>query len=330
MAANAQFDIDKFDVVREAVAAERRIRKYVLETPLQRSLSLSKLAKADVFLKLECLQHTGTFKLRGAMNKLLVLSPGQLAKGAVTASTGNHGLAVSYGAHLLKTEAVIYVPETVSRKKRDLIETFAARTIVHGRDNCEAQAAAREFAQKSDMVFVAPYNDQDVIAVQGSIGVEVERQREKRSIDAVFVCVGGGGLISGMGGYMKEAMPGIRTYGCSPANSAGMIASIKAGHIVEIERKPTLSDGSAGGSIVPGSITFDLCRKYVDEFALVTEDEIKDALLWFLDSHHLLIEGSAAVPIAVFMRMKEQFEGKTVVILLCGSNITLETLRSIL
>lgn len=324
------FDIEKYDLLREATIAERRIRNYVNLTPLQRSLPLSKIADCNVLLKLECLQHTGSFKIRGAMNKLLSLSPGQLKKGVVTASTGNHGLAVSYGADSLDARCVVFVPETVSQKKRDAIEALGARTMVHGADNCMAQIAAREFAASKEMVFIAPYNDPDVVAGQGSIGVEIIRQCREKNFDAIFICLGGGGLISGISGYLKNVMPGIRVYGCSPANSAGMIESINAGRIVEIETKTTLSDGSAGGSVVPGSITYDLCRKYVDDFDTVTEDEIRKALLWFLDTHHLLIEGSAAVPIATLIRKKAQLKGKNVIVLLCGANITLETLSSIL
>ena len=149
------FDIDTFDLLKEATMAERRIRKYVKATPLQQSLHLSRMAGCNVFLKLECLQHTGSFKVRGAMNKLLTLSPGQLNKGVVTASTGNHGLAVSYGAHLLDARCVVFVPETVSQKKKDAIEDLGSRTMVHGADNCMAQSAARDYAAANEMVFIA-------------------------------------------------------------------------------------------------------------------------------------------------------------------------------
>ena len=162
------------------------------------------------------------------------------------------------------------------------------------------------------MVFVAPYNDLKVVAGQGTIGIELSRQIDYA--DAVFICVGGGGLISGIAGYLKPIWQKVEVVGSSPANSAAMIESIRCGRIVEIETKRTLSDGSAGGSIVPGSITFELCRSIVDRLETVSEEEIRDRLRTFIETHHLLIEGSAAVPVATLLRSGKEYQGKKITV----------------
>lgn len=316
------------NLAQEVVKAEKRIRDSVRKTYLERSDYLSEQTGANVYLKMECMQYTGAFKLRGAMNKMLTLTAEQRAKGVITASTGNHGFAVCHGANVLDMKAVVFVPETVPEFKKRKMQQMGAVVMVSGRDNCQAQAAAREYAAKHDLVFVAPYNDPMVVAGQGTIGFEIAEQIDH--VDVVMVCLGGGGFTSGVGGYLKSVWPNIDVIACSPENSCGMITSIRAGKIVEIVKKETLSDGSAGGSIVPGSITFDLCRKYVDHFETLNEDEIRDALRTFIATHHLLIEGAAAVPIAALLRSGRKYEGKTVVIVLCGSNISTEMLRSVL
>ena len=316
------------DLAWEVIQAEKRIQGRVRQTYLQRSAFLSEQTGAEVYLKLECLQYTGSFKLRGAMNKLLSLTPEERRAGAVTASTGNHGMAVTHCLQELDMTGTIFVPQTVSEDKKQAMAKMGPEVIVSGTDNCQAQAAARAYAQEHGMIFVAPYNDFQVVAGQGTIGVEVSRQLDRA--DAIFVCLGGGGLISGVAGVMKTIWPDVEMVGCSPANSAGMIESINAGKIVEIKIKRTLSDGSAGGSIVPGSITFDFCRHLVDRFEKVSEDEIRENLKLFIDKHHLLIEGSAAVPVTTLLRSGKVYQGKTVVIVICGSNINPKTLKSVL
>jgi len=319
---------DVGELARASRDAARRLRGRVRATEARRSEYLSAMSGARVYLKLECLQYTGAFKLRGAMSRLLAMSDDERTRGAVTASTGNHGRAVAYGCRALGMRAVVFVPETVTVDKKKAIEGFGAEVHVAGGDNCQAQAHARAYAAEQGMVMVPPYNDAHVVAGQGTIGVELVEQ--VGNIDAALVCVGGGGLVSGIGGYLKWALPKVKIYGCSPRNSAAMIECIHAGEIVTVETSPTLSDGSAGGNIVPGSITFDLCRELVDTFDTVTEEEIRDALLLFLKTHHILIEGSAAVPIATFLRRKDEFKGKDVVIVLCGANIDIDTLQSVL
>ncbi|MBE7551950.1 MAG: threonine/serine dehydratase [Anaerolineales bacterium] len=311
----------------EATQAEQRIRPFIHETPLEPALALSQRGQSHVYLKLENLQPTGSFKLRGAMNKLLTLTPEQHAQGIVTASSGNHGAAVAYGLSRLGLQGKIFVPENASPVKVEMIRRFGAEVHPYGDDSGLTELYARDYAGQYGRVYISPYNDEQIIAGQGTIGVELARQLDP--IDAVFVTIGGGGLISGIAGYLKAARPGIKVIGCLPENSPVMAESVKAGRIIEIESLPTLSDGSAGG-IEPGAITFELCQKWVDDYVLVSEEEIKAAMRLVIETQHMLIEGAAGVAVAAYLKTAEQFRAQNVVIVICGANISLETLKSIL
>lgn len=315
------------NVQQEVLQAERRIRPYVRETPLDYSLALSQPYAADVFLKLENLQHTGSFKVRGAMNKLLSLTPEEKARGVVTASTGNHGAATAFGLRTLNFTGTIFVPENAAPTKVAAIKRYGARIETYGVDCLETELYAQRYARENGLTYISPYNDPQVIGGQGTIGIELTRQAEK--IDVVFVSVGGGGLISGIAGYLKQVLPTVKIIGCLPENSPEMALAVQAGHHVQVEPKPTLSDGTAGG-FEPGAITFELCQQFVDEYVLVSEEEIAVALRLALETQHQLIEGSAAVAIAGFQKLYSQFKGQRVVIVLCGANISLTTLKKIL
>ena len=315
------------DVLREVRAAEERIRPHILETTLQHSPLLSERGGAQVYCKLENLQHTGSFKVRGALNKVLSLSEEQRGRGVVTASTGNHGAAVAYSLGRLGATGIVYVPQGADPSKVEAIKRLGAEVRVHGQDCAEAEVHARAYGDEHGLAYISPYNDPQVVGGQGTIGVELARQLE--DIDAVFVALGGGGLISGIAAYLKSVQPGVSVIGCSPENSQVMIQSVKAGHILDLPSLPTLSDGTAGG-IEPGAITFELCRSLVDDYVTVSEEEIAATLLWFIGSHHMLIEGAAAVPIAAYLKNRSQYAGQRVVIVLCGANIGLETVRQLL
>lgn len=315
------------DLVEQTKNAEARIRPYIRETPLERSDSLSELGGANVYLKLENLQHTGSFKARGAMNTLLALSESEREQGVVAASTGNHGAAVARSAAEIDVPAVVFVPEDASPSKLRAITRFGAELRRHGDDSAVTEVYAREYARRHEMRYVSPYNDPFVVAGQGTIGIELARQLGR--IDAVFVSLGGGGMISGIAGYLKSVQPEVRVVGCSPENSQVMIQSVQAGKILDLPSLPTLSDGTAGG-VEEGAITFDLCRALVDEYVTVTEEDIAETLLTFIDTHHMLIEGAAAVAVASYVRLRERFSGRNVVIVLCGGNIGLDTLKAVL
>lgn len=305
--------------------AEERIRGYIRETPLEYSPFLSRLGGAHVSLKLENLQVSGSFKARGVFNKLL--SYKDSSKLFVTASSGNHGVAFAYVTTLLGLKGLVFLPENASPAKVQDIMLYSVGVRFHGRDTVETEAHARKYAEVSEAIYVSPYNDFEVIAGQGTVGVELVKQL--RSFDAVLVPVGGGGLISGIAVYLKNVAPEVRVVGVQPENSAVMYHSLKAGRILSMESKPTLADGVAGG-IEENSVTFELCRRYVDEFILVSEEEIANAIKLMLEKHHMLIEGSSALSIAAYLKNPTIYKNKKIILLVTGCRIDLKTLRKIL
>jgi threonine dehydratase len=308
-------------------AAAERIRPHVLETPVEPSPELSRRGGAEVLLKLENLQRTGSFKLRGAMNRLLTLPREALAAGVVTASSGNHGAAVSWGLRALGGRGTVFVPEDASPAKVQAIRDLGAEVRAEGHDSGLSEILARRHAAAAGLTYVSPYNDPAVVAGQGTVGLEIDRQAG--AVDAAFVALGGGGLIGGIGGYLKGAGRRVAIVACSPENSAVMHHSIAAGRVVAMESKPTLSDGTAG-AVEPGTITLDLCRQVIDESVLVSEGEIAEAMRLVIGRHHTLIEGAAGVAVAGYLKLMDRFRGRRVAIVLCGANIALDRLRGIL
>ncbi len=315
------------DLKKEVERAEKRIRKHIRQTPLEYSPFLSQEGHCEVHLKLENMQLTGSFKLRGTMNKLLSLTKKERKRVLVTASSGNHGAAFAYGLKKLKLKGIIYLPSYTSKAKLDSLKFYDVVTKMFGTDCVNTEIHAREEAEKNDFVYIPPYNDLKIIGGQGTVGIELRRQREH--MDVVLVPVGGGGLICGIAGYLKSLDENIEIVGCQPLNSAVMAESIHAGEIVDIESQPTLSDGSAGG-IEKGSITFDICQKYVTDFILVSEEEIREAIKLVLDKHFMLLEGAGALTVASFMKAKESFKGKKVVLVLSGAKISMDVLKEVI
>ncbi len=318
---------DPDSIAEDATLAAERLSGYVVETPLVFSPQFSNASGANVWLKLENLQDTGSFKLRGATNRLLAMSAEERARGCVTASSGNHGAGVACAAARLDLQGIVFVPEQTSRTKVDAIRSYGGDVRHFGTDGLDTELHAREFAESEGMVYVSPYNDPAVVAGQGTCGVEIARQSS--GIDAVFVSIGGGGLISGVGSVLKRHDPSTRVVGCQPAASSVMTKSIEAGQVLELESHPTLSDGTAGG-VEPDAITFELCRSVVDDYLLVDEEAIAAAMIDFIDKQHQLAEGAAGVALAAFLANAAEFRGRNVVILVCGGNVSSETLRSIL
>ena len=309
------------------VLAANRIAPHIRETPLDHSPFFSELTGANVFLKLENLQHTGSFKLRGAFNKLLSMTPEQRAAGCVAASSGNHGAAVAFAMARLDTTGVIFVPEGTSTTKVDAIKRLGGEVRFFGTDGLDTEIHARQYAAENGMCYLSPYNDEDVVAGQGTCGVEISKQLSE--IDAIFIAVGGGGLISGVGGFLKSVNPSMSVIACQPAASPVMTESVKAGEILEMSSEPTLSDGTAGG-IEPDAITFELCRAIVDDYVVVSEDQIAEIMRQFMDAHHMLLEGAAGVALAGLNLRADRYKDKNVVVIICGGNISRETLRKII
>lgn len=318
------------DVCSEVLAAERRIRAHVQTTSLVPSAFLGEIGNCHVFLKLENQQTTGSFKVRGALNKLLSLSDEVRNNGVVTASTGNHGLGVAHALSVTSGTGVVFVPTNADRSKLARIEETGLQVLFSGADAVESEIAARQHALVTGKPFISSYNDPQIIAGQGTIGIELLQQQP--DLDTIYVAVGGGGLISGIGGYLKSQNAAIRVVGCLPLNSPVMYESIRAGHIVDMECKPTLSDGTAGG-IEADAITFELCKSYVDDFVIVTEEEIKQAMRLIFEKHQLVMEGAASVAVAGFIKAalgQLMSETTKAVILLCGGNINVNLFRRLI
>ena len=312
-----------FDIPSSKISLDN-IKNYIEKTPLKHSERLSKETNSNIFLKLENLQKTGSFKARGALNKILKINR---TEKVVAASSGNHGAAVSYALSKKNMIGTIYVPKNVKKSKVKNIESFGSKVIKFGDDCLDAENEAIRLCKENNLTFVSPYNDYDIISGQGTIGVEILEQNT--NIDTVFITVGGGGLISGISSHIKSINPDIKVIGCSPINSSIMINSIKEGKIVNTESKDTLSDGSAGG-VEEGSITFNMCKELIDDFCLVSEEEIALQIKNTLNIDKMIIEGSAAVAIASAIKMKSHIENKNVAIIICGGNIGSDTLNKIL
>ena len=304
--------------------AAGRISQHVRHTPVEYSHALSEVSGAEVYLKLENLQTTGSFKLRGATNALLSLGGG--ATGVVAASSGNHGMAVAHAARVAGLYPLIFVPEGAAASKVEAIEALGAEIRRVEGDPVLAETTARRHADETGLPYLSPYNDPRIVAGQGTIGVELASDLDRTEV--LFASMGGGGLIAGAGGYLRLARR-TRVVACSPVNSAVMHESLLAGRILDLPSLPTLSDGTAGG-VEPDAITFDLCREIVDDSLTVSEDEIRVAMRLIIGRHHTLIEGSAAVAVAGFLQTANRWAGQKVVIVLCGANVDIKVLRTIL
>jgi threonine dehydratase len=283
------------------------------------------LGTTDILVKREHQQKTGSFKVRGALAKLLSLDADQRDRGVIAASTGNHGLGVAYALSVVGGNGVVCVPENASAVKTAAIRRYGVEVRFLGAHSGETEMLARRLAAKDELTYISPYNDLDVIAGQGSIGLEIIEQLAGRPLDAVVVAVGGGGLISGIAATVKSVLPHVRFIGASPANDAVLAASVRAGAITRVDARPTLSDATAGG-VDDDAITLPLCTELVDEWILVDEAEIRAALRLMIDTEHELVEGSAAVAIAAALTAADRTHGQAIAVVSCGANISADAL----
>jgi len=307
--------------------AEKRIRNLIRETPLDHSPVLSELTGCEVYLKLETCQISGSFKYRGALNFVSALSREEQEKSFVTSSTGNHGAAFCEVMRQFGLKGRIVMPENTPDYKAKPLQLAGTDVIFYGSDCLLTEMHARKTAEENELIYVPPYNDFKIVGGQGTVAVELLRQLN--AFDAVFVPVGGGGLISGMAGYLKTERPQVLIIGCQPENSPVMAESIKAGKILEMESKPTLSDATAGG-IEKDSITFPICQQSVDQFVLISEEKIEESVRLMMEHCFLLAEGGAALSLASLIQKKEQFKNKKVVLIITGKRIGSSALESIL
>lgn len=306
----------------DAIAqAHSAIRPQVPTSPLQLSGPLSAALGCSVLLKNEHLQPTGSFKVRGATNKIRILGAAARRTGVTTASTGNHGQAVALAGSLAGVPVTVYVAASAARAKIDAIRALGAELVVVDGQPIDAELLARRQATEQGKTYISPYNDFDVIAGQGTLGMELVEQAP--DLDAVFISVGGGGLISGVGTALKKLSPGTRVVGVWPENSPCMLRAMKAGRIVDVEEEATLSDATAG-AIEPGAVTLDVCREVIDETVTVSEAQIGRAMRMVAQAEHWIVEGSAGVALAGLAKQAASFRGRKVAVVLCGRNIALE------
>lgn len=300
--------------------AHQAIRPQVAVTPLESSPVLSRQLGCDVLLKHDHMQPTGSFKIRGATNKIRLLDAAARKAGVLTASTGNHGIAAARAAALAGVRVTVYVPRTAVPTKLEAIRAFGAELALIDGPPYQAEYEARRRAEAEGLVYISPYNDPQIVAGQGTIGVELLAQE---ALDAVFVTVGAGGLAGGLGTAIKAINPRVRVVGVWPEASPCMLRALEAGRIVPVEEHDTLSDATAG-AIEPGSITFPICQAVIDEYVVVSEAEIAEAMHRLADVEHLMVEGAAGVALAGLTKVAAQYAGRKVAVVICGRNIGLK------
>lgn len=307
--------------------ARKTIRNLVKRTCLVHSQFSSDFCDGEVYLKLENRQITNSFKIRGALNRMLNLSNKEVERGVVTASAGNHALAVAIGAEKLNLPAKIVVPRNTPKVKTSKIRRYNVELVLYGDIYDEAEQKAIELAKKNRLTYVSPYNDTMVIAGQGTIGLEI--LEDLPSVDIVIVPVGGGGLISGISIAVKSIKPKTQVIGVQSEASPVMYESLKAGKIVDVKLRESIADGLFGG-IEKDSITFRIVQKYVDDLLLVKEETIRKAIFSLWDKERQVVEGAGAVAVALIMESRGLFAGKKTVAVISGGNIEDELFRNIL
>jgi threonine dehydratase len=310
----------------QLLRARERIGQLTRVTPLRPSKYLGELTGASVFLKLENKQITGSFKARGALNKMMTLSEEERKKGVITASTGNHGLGVAFAASQLGIKAQVVFPIEASHEKhRKMVE--AGVKVIQEVGYAEIESYAQEIARNQKLTYVSPYNDPDIIAGAGTVGLEILEQADQ--VDVVIVPIGGGGLISGIATAVKARNPEIQVIGVQAEVSPEVFESWRAGHWVETDESESLAQGLMGG-IEPDSITLDIIQKLVDRIVLVRESSILEAIRILYEDESLVIEGAGAASVAALLQARQEFSGKTVIAVISGGNISEADVKSLL
>ena len=303
-----------------------RVYDVAQETPLEVAPNLSARLNNKLLLKREDMQSVFSFKLRGAYNKMVKLPPDMLAQGAIAASAGNHAQGVALAARRLGTRAIIVMPVTTPQVKVDAVKARGGEVVLHGDTYDDAYAYARQLEAEKGLTFIHPFDDPDVIAGQGTIGMEILRQYQQ-PIHAIFVAIGGGGLISGIAAYVKRLRPEIKIIGVEPLDSDAMYQSLKAGHRVRLSQVGLFADGVAVRQV--GEETFRLCQKYVDEIILVGTDDTCAAIKDVFEDTRSILEPAGALAIAGAKAYveREQIQGQTLVAVACGANMNFDRLR---
>jgi threonine dehydratase len=304
--------------------ANKRLEHVILRTPLVYSYSLSELSGANVYLKLENLQRTGSFKIRGAYNKLYKLK--EITQDVVAASAGNHAQGVALAAKLLGMKSTLVMPEGTPINKILAVKNHGGEIVLFGNTFDDAFGYARKLERETGKVFIHPFDDPEVIAGQGTAGLEIIDSL--KNIESVIVPVGGGGLIAGVAMALKKMNPNIMVVGVQSRGAPSMFLSMKKNTIVETSSTQTIADGIAIKRI--GELTFEIARKYVDEVLTVDENEIEESLLLLTERKRIVVEGAGAVGLAGLLKRKKDFRKKNVVIIISGGNIDINLLAKII
>jgi threonine dehydratase len=304
------------------------VRSQVFHTPLVYSQKLSQLCGCQTLFKLENLQLTGSFKERGALNKLLSLTLEERSRGVIAASAGNHAQAVAYHCRRLGIPAKIIMPEGTPLIKVVSTQNYSAEVVLHGNTVDDASDLAAEISRNEKVILIHPFRDPAVIAGQGTIGKEILQDDLAKGMEIVVCPIGGGGLISGIALYLKEAMPNVKIIGVQAAACPSMKKSLQEGAPIQLPRASSLADGITIKRVDP--LNFSLVQKYVDEVVTVEEDQIANAVLLLLEMEKTVAEGAGAVPLAAILKRKEDFAGKKVVSIISGGNIDVNILGRII
>ncbi|CAG9998300.1 unnamed protein product [Clonostachys byssicola] len=312
------------EVASRSVAARRRIRKYIYETPIIPARKVGLAQGSSVLFKAENFQLTGSFKIRGAMNKMSVSVSDQRL---ITASSGNHGVGAAHASGVLSKDLTVVLPETVLPAKLGKIKSYGVNVILHGAETGLAEKHAQQLAASGEYAYISPYNDLDIVAGQGTIGIEILEQCE--SVDNVFISMGGGGLISGIGSVIKAFNPQTTIYGVSATNSQALAKSMSSGRVVETHHLPTLAEAVAGG-LDEDTVTLPLAQSVVDHVIECEEDDILTALKTIAFDENMIVEGSAALALAGYNKHADKLAGQTSVILLCGANVSEDFLEQVI
>ncbi len=308
-----------------SVQAHARIRDHIVKTPLLGSSSVGDSVGSTVLFKCENFQLTNSFKARGAFSKLTALDETAGNQPFVTASSGNHGIASSLAASRLSRTLSVVLPNNVSKAKLSRIRSFGVDVILYGDESGQSELHARHLGDEKGLVYVSPYNDPEIVAGQGTIGLELLEQHPH--IDNVFIAMGGGGLIGGIGAVMKAFSPRTKIIGCAAANSMALAAAMEAGKVIDVEHLPTLADGVAGG-MDEDSVTLGLARSVVDDVIVCSEAEIAGALARLAVEEHLLVEGAAGLALAGLLKQPERYRGQVNAVVLCGGNFDYDELTA--
>ena len=307
--------------------AHHQIKPFIRRSPLIHSQGLSALTGADVWLKLECRQPTGSFKIRGALNKLMSLDAPALSRSVVTASAGNHGLGLAYAAKALDiTDVTVFVPQNTPTAKIAKLKHFPIDLRLAGQTYDETHQAAELFVKESRATYIPAYDDPIVIAGAGTCGFEIIS--DLPDVDAIIVPIGGGGLVSGIGVAVKRMSPGCQIFGVQPTASPAAKLSFEQNLPIETyDHEPTIADGLAGGF---GAIPFYIARTLIDDILLFSEADLRHTVFTLVEQEQLVVEASGSIAIAPLLAESHQFIDKTVVCVLTGANIDTSLLGEIL